>query len=53
MESPNTTDTKTQLQTFILPDEFSERLQELEIDLHEGNLNVDTLNELFELYSVC
>jgi hypothetical protein len=53
MESTFTEEIKSQLQTFILPDEFSIRLQELEIELYEGTLNYETLNELFEIYSVC
>ena len=39
-------------QNFQLPEDFSIRLQELEISLYEGSLNHNNLKELFELYSV-
>jgi hypothetical protein len=39
-------------QDFKLPEDFSLRLQELEISLYEGTLNHNNLKELFELYSV-
>lgn len=39
-------------QNFQLPEDFSTRLQELEISLYEGSLNHNNLKELFELYSV-
>jgi hypothetical protein len=42
----------TCLESFKLPDDFSIRLQELEINLFEGTLTHETFKELFELYSV-
>jgi hypothetical protein len=40
------------LQIFQLPEDFSLKLQELEIGLYEGKLDNEGLKELFELYSV-
>ena len=40
------------LETFALPDDFSIKLQELEIALYEGDISHNTLKELFELYTV-
>jgi hypothetical protein len=40
------------MQDFKLPEDFSVRLQELEISLYEGTLTHYKLKDLFELYSV-
>jgi len=40
------------LKSIMLPENWSVRLQELEIELSEGKLTHNTLKELFELYSV-